>query len=334
MAIDGSINFDTSVDNTGLISGLEDIRQIFDGINGTISGLVSGMTDFVRETALAHNEISNLGDAIQDSTRHMPTERFSFLRDIILKLNPSMNRLADISGKAGNNFNGMKSALSGLGKIAGTIFSTKLLVDFGKVGNWFKDRWNDVTYVFSGVSDWFRDKFQSAYDGITDIFSSLSGFFSGIWENIDEGARNGVNWVIDKINGLVDAAENAVNFIIDCINSLSFDIPAFVPGIGGSHFGFDISYVNIPDIPHLAKGTVIPANYGEFLAVLGDNRKEREFVTPESALKNAMLEVISQMNNSQGQTVINVSMFPNERAFQQYIIKAGRNIQSRGGKIF
>ena len=64
MVIDESINFDTSVDNTGLINGLEDIRQIFDGINGTISGLVSSMSDFARETTLAHNKILNLGDAI------------------------------------------------------------------------------------------------------------------------------------------------------------------------------------------------------------------------------------------------------------------------------
>ena len=78
----------------------------------------------------------------------------------------------------------------------------------------------------------------------------------------------------------------------------------------------------------------MPANYGEFLAVLGDNKKEREFVTPESALKNAFLEAVSQINNTQGDIVVNVSMFPNERAFQQYVVKAGRNIQSRGGRVF
>lgn len=204
---------------------------------------------------------------------------------------------------------------------------------FSGVGKWFSERWNDITSIFSGVGGWFSDKFRSAYNGITDIFSDIGGFFSGIWENISDGAKSGVNWVIDTINGLVDAAESAVNFIIDCINSLSFDIPAFVPVIGGTHVGFDIPWVNIPDIPHLATGTVVPANYGEFLAVLGDNKKEREFVAPESALKNALAEAMAQMNGIRNDIVVNVSMFPNERAFQQYIIKAEKNIQSRGGRI-
>lgn len=204
---------------------------------------------------------------------------------------------------------------------------------FSGVGKWFSERWNDITSIFSGVGGWFSDKFRSAYNGITDIFSDIGSFFSGIWENISDGAKSGVNWVIDTINGLVDAAESAVNFIIDCINSLSFDIPAFVPVIGGTHVGFDIPWVNIPDIPRLATGTVVPANYGEFLAVLGDNKKEREFVAPESALKNALAEAMAQMNGIRNDIVVNVSMFPNERAFQQYIIKAEKNIQSRGGRI-
>lgn len=204
---------------------------------------------------------------------------------------------------------------------------------FSGVGKWFSERWNDITSIFSGVGGWFSDKFRSAYNGITDIFSDIGVFFSGIWENISDGAKSGVNWVIDTINGLVDAAESAVNFIIDCINSLSFDIPAFVPVIGGTHVGFDIPWVNIPDIPHLANGTVVPANYGEFMAVLGDNKKEREFVAPESALKNALAEAMAQMNGIRNDIVVNVSMFPNERAFQQYIIKAEKNIQSRGGRI-
>lgn len=204
---------------------------------------------------------------------------------------------------------------------------------FSGAGKWFSERWNDIASIFGGVGGWFSDKFRSAYNGITDIFSDIGGFFSGIWENISDGAKSGVNWVIDTINGLVDAAESAVNFIIDCINSLSFDIPAFVPGIGGTHVGFDIPWVNIPDIPHLATGTVVLANYGEFLAVLGDNKKEREFVAPESALKNALAEAMAQMNGIKNDIVVNVSMFPNERAFQQYIIKAEKNIQARGGRI-
>lgn len=251
------------------------------------------------------------------------------------------NNITDIFSGIGNWFSDrwsdITTALSDVGEWFGDKFQNawnNITGIFNEIGQWFSNRWNDITSVFSGVGDWFSEKFQSAYNNITNIFSGIGDWFSGIWSNISDGAKEGVNWIIDIINGLVYSAESAVNFIIDCINSLSFDIPDFVPGIGGTHVGFDIPWVDIPDIPHLAKGTVVPANYGEFLAVLGDNKKEREFVAPESALKNALLEAMSQINNTQGDIVINVSMFPNERAFQQYVVKAGRNIQSRGGRVF
>ncbi len=251
------------------------------------------------------------------------------------------NTITDIFSGIGNWFsdrwNDIITALSDVGDWFRDKFQNawnNITGIFNGIGQWFSNRWNDITSVFSGVGDWFSEKFQSAYNNITEIFSGIGEWFSGIWSNISDGAKEGVNWIIDIINGLVYSAESAVNFIIDCINSLSFDIPDFVPGIGGTHVGFDIPWVDIPDIPHLAKGTVVPANYGEFLAVLGDNKKEREFVTPESALKNAFLEAVSQINNTQGDIVVNVSMFPNERAFQQYVVKAGRNIQSRGGRVF
>ena len=257
------------------------------------------------------------------------------------KFQNAWDNITDIFSGIGNWFsdrwNDITTVLSDVGEWFWERFQTarnNVTGIFSDIGNWFSNRWNDITAIFGGVGDWFSEKFRSAYDGITSIFSSIGDFFGGIWSDISDGAKEGVNWIIDIINGLVFSAESAVNFIIDCINSLSFDIPDFVPGIGGTHVGFDIPWVDIPDIPHLAKGTVVPANYGEFLAVLGDNKKEREFVAPESALKNALFEAMSQINNTQGDIVVNVSMFPGERAFQQYIIKAGRNIQSRGGKIF
>lgn len=242
-----------------------------------------------------------------------------------------------LGGWFSNRWEDVKSALAFVNSWLGDKFQqawNNITSVFSVLGGWFSNRWEDVKSAFSKVGSWFTDIFQSAYDGITGIFSNIGGWFGGIWEDVKDGAKWGVNGIVDIINGLIGKAEDAVNFIIDCINSLHFDIPDFVPGIGGTSVGFNIPYVNLPEVPHLATGTVIPANYGEFLAVLGDNKKEREFVSPESALKTAFAEVLSQFSGNQGDIVINLSMFPNERAFQQYIVKANKNIQSRGGKAF
>lgn len=326
--------------------GIEKVKEIFEKILEKIQSVFSKVDEWFKEKfQKAWDNITG----IFSSAGKWFSDRWEEIKNIFSSVGEwfgerfrnAWNTITDIFSGIGNWFydrwNDVTTALSDVGEWFRDKFQNawnNITGIFNGIGQWFSNRWNDITSVFSGVGDWFSEKFQSAYNNITEIFSGIGEWFSGIWSNISDGAKEGVNWIIDIINGLVYSAESAVNFIIDCINSLSFDIPDFVPGIGGTHVGFDIPWVDIPDIPHLAKGTVVPANYGEFLAVLGDNKKEREFVTPESALKNALIEAMSQINNTQGDIVINVSMFPNERAFQQYVVKAGRNIQSRGGRVF
>ena len=326
--------------------GIEKVKEIFEKILEKIQSVFSKVDEWFGEKFQKArdniNEIfSSIGNWFSDRWNEIKNIFHSVGEWFGERFRNAWNTITDIFSGIGNWFsdrwNDVTTALSDVGDWFRDKFQNawnNITGIFNGIGQWFSNRWNDITSVFSGVGDWFSEKFQSAYNNITEIFSGIGEWFSGIWSNISDGAKEGVNWIIDIINGLVYSAESAVNFIIDCINSLSFDIPDFVPGIGGTHVGFDIPWVDIPDIPHLAKGTVVPANYGEFLAVLGDNKKEREFVTPESALKNAFLEAVSQINNTQGDIVVNVSMFPNERAFQQYVVKAGRNIQSRGGRVF
>lgn len=47
-------------------------------------------------------------------------------------------------------------------------------------------------------------------------------------------------------------------------------------------------------MPHLATGMVIPANYGSFAAILGDNKRETEVVSPLSTMKQALAEVMAE----------------------------------------
>ncbi len=330
----------------------EQIKSAWSDVKNWFSLLWTGIKEVFSVVAdWFKNKFSNAWDNIKKAWSNV-TAWFSDIWDSIKivfsivgewfksKFKTAWNNITSIFSGIGewfsNRWKDISSAFSDVGEWFGNKFQNawnNITGIFNGIGQWFSNRWNDITVIFSGVGDWFSEKFQSAYNNITEIFSGIGEWFSGIWSNISDGAKASVNWIIDIINGLVYSAESAVNFIIDCINSLSFDIPAFVPGIGGTHVGFDIPWVNIPDIPHLANGTVVPANYGEFLAVLGDNKKEREFVAPESALKNALAEAMAQMNGIRNDIVVNVSMFPNERAFQQYIIKAEKNIQARGGRI-
>lgn len=61
-------------------------------------------------------------------------------------------------------------------------------------------------------------------------------------------------------------------------------------------------------LPALATGTVVPANFGRFAAILGDNKKEPEVVSPLSTMKQAVLEALAMQNNQKQPVTINISL--------------------------
>ena len=71
-------------------------------------------------------------------------------------------------------------------------------------------------------------------------------------------------------------------------------------GIGGGMFGGEVSLGR--SIPALATGTVVPPNR-QFMAILGDNKRETEVVSPLSTMKQALLEAMQESGGFGGGTV-------------------------------
>ena len=88
-----------------------------------------------------------------------------------------------------------------------------------------------------------------------------------------------------------------INWIVGQLNKISFDIPDWVPIIGGKTFGFNIPEATFKriSIPRLAQGAVIPPNR-EFLAVLGDQKSGRNLEAPENLIRQIVREETT--NNS------------------------------------
>lgn len=166
---------------------------------------------------------------------------------------------------------------------------------FNGIHSFFSDRLSDIHNIFGSIGDWFEDRFRNAWDRVRNVFSGVRDFFSGIWSDVSNGARDGINWVIDKLNNLLWRLQDGINNIVNSINSaLSIHIPDSVPVIGGTSFELGLPNVHIPQIPYLAQGTYVPANYGNFLAVLGDNKREPEIVSPVSNIENSVRKVIRE----------------------------------------
>ena len=160
---------------------------------------------------------------------------------------------------------------------------------FHEILNAVIERARGIIRVLSGIVQFvtgaFTGDWQKAWNGIKQIFK-------GVWDSFYAVVKLPINLIIGAINAMTGAISDALNYIVDAVNELSFEVPDWVPGIGGEEFGFDLPNVYISEIPKLAAGTVVPANYGEFMAVLGDNTREPEVVSPLSTMKQAVLEAL------------------------------------------
>ena len=172
------------------------------------------------------------------------------------------------------------------------------------VGEVFLELFESVSEVVAGILE--------ALGGVTDF---IVGVFTGDWKRAWEGvkeifkgvfealvgiAKVPINGVIALINGMIRGIIAGVNAAIGVLNHMKIKVPNWVPKIGGSTWGFTIPTMTAPEIPYLAKGTVVPRNAGEFAAILGDNKRETEVVSPLSTMKQAMLEALKESGNSGG----------------------------------
>ena len=152
-----------------------------------------------------------------------------------------------------------------VGETIYTIFTSLLqglLNIFDSLFTAIKGTFDGIIKFIKGV---FSGDWKQAWEGIKDIFSSvwngIKGIVSSVWQfiksifnslvNLVKGIANTI-WGVIKI--LINLIISGINVLIRGMNQLSFDAPDWVPGIGGKRWG-----INIPQIPRLAKGTILNA---------------------------------------------------------------------------
>lgn len=147
----------------------------------------------------------------------------------------------------------------------------------------------------------FISSFQKILEG---LITFLAGVFSGDWDTAWDGlvqiGKGAVNLLISMVESFVNFWINGLNTLIKALNSISFDVPEWVPVLGGKTYGINIPLVPNLQIPRLAQGAVIPPNR-EFLAVLGDQRSGTNIETPLSTMVQAFKQALTESGYSGGQ---------------------------------
>lgn len=204
--------------------------------------------------------------------------------------------------------------------------------------------WNVVQGVIDTVFTFICDIFGNLMDYMGGFIDFITGVFSGDWEKAWDGI---VGMFKASVNSIIIIAETIVNAIVDVINALWNNIyqmaKNLVNGLGGliekfgSLFGQDWGF-SIPDetpmiphlkIPRLATGTVVPPSQGEFLAMLGDNKREAEVVSPLSTMKQALSEVLSEYGGTGGD--INLTVELDGTVIYKSVVKQNRLNTKRTG---
>lgn len=216
--------------------------SIRDGLSEVIETLLSGYNTYFAPVldSLAGKFSEVWGDHIQpllSSFIDLFGEVATFIENVWKSVfQPLLNWVAD------KIFPVISPVLEGIGTLVLTVFAGIadtlngfITVATGVIGF--------VNGVFSG--DWSK-----AWEGVKTVFK-------GVWDAMPDFIKGPIKLIIGFVNSMIGAIENGINFVVRGMNNLQFDVPDWVPGIGGETFGFDLNEISLPRIPQLARGGVL-----------------------------------------------------------------------------
>ena len=196
--------------------------------------------------------------------------------------------------------------------------------------------------MFNAITDWISKiipKFVELKDKIvqkirdiksdsTKPLEDIKNNFVETFENMKKGIENAVNGIIGIVENMINKCIEGLNKLGDAPRSALGGVASLADSLGAHGVANKISSIKIPTIskvriPRLATGTVIPRQASEFIAMLGDNNKESEVVSPLSTIKQAMQEVLNQSGNSSNR-VIHITATLDKRVIFEEMIDEGR----------
>lgn len=292
-AIDWFSNLDDGVKKTilivgGLIAAISPVAGIISGIGGAMSkltgtvipalieaatkmgpiittvveGISSGIgaaIGFITETAIpaVMSAVSSAftfitGTVIPGIVTGITTAvNFLIANPIVLIISAIVGLVALIATKGDE----IQAILQRVDDFLQGVFTTDWSESFGVLGeilNFFfstvKSIWDSIKAVFDGIIDFVRGVFtgdwERAWKGVQEIFK-------GIFTALVDIAKAPINGIIALINMVIDA----INWMINGLNKIHFDVPDWVPVLGGKSLGFNIP--TIGKIAYLAKGGVL-----------------------------------------------------------------------------
>lgn len=288
-AIDAFFNFLTNVGN--VISGVLDI---FNGLLDFLLGV------FTLDWERAWSGVKQMLSGAWTAMKALVTTMVEAIRSIIELTLDRIKNMWTITWNAVKAFGETCwNAIKALVESIFTAISNKIAEVWNSVKSKTEQIWSGIRTTVSTITEGIRDKItaimtaiksgiSTALDGIKDkwtsVWSGLKEKTISIFDDIWSGIRGAINSILSGVEKMANGVVKGVNKMIDALNNLSFDVPDWVPGIGGESFGLDIPNMSTVKLPRLAQGGFVRANTPQ-LAMIGDNRHYGEIVAPEDRMQ-------------------------------------------------
>lgn len=327
-----------------LIAGFNAIVNTIFGIGKSLAkNIMDGLSEGIKLSEILSNAGAwikkHIFDPIVNNFKklfgiHSPSTVFYDLGKYIMQgmINGITSLVSTVNGKFKSLLNSIKGYFTNIPDWFGSKFGsalTKIKSAFSAqaVKNHFNSIWEDIKSCFSNVASWFKTTFTVAWTNVKNVFSTGGKIFDGIKDGIGDTFKTVVNKLIDGINAVISTPFNAINSSLNKIRSIS------ILGVTPFEKLWSQNPISVPRIPKLATGTVVPKNYGEFMAILGDNKRETEVVSPISTIEKAVENVLDRKGgSSNGEISFHLTIIRDGKKEYDNIMKINKE-QAASGKL-
>lgn len=282
-AVGSNLGAVAGIQGFGLVQLVSNIERVI-GKNAELDDSFKRVIETIKETGVIANRTKGdlVFDDVSANIQSMVTTAKGYLNEIPEKFT-EMTGVADtqsanIKGTYDNTFENVKQ---------GSIDSAKVVQD-----------------NFLLASDSIKDSFIQTWDEIKKAVSEGGSMYVALTDGVNNTLKSLLNGMINGINTSITKPLQDISKSFNILRTL--DVNGTRPFAG-------IPYLNIPTIPHLAQGAVIPPNR-EFMAVLGDQSSGtnieapldtikqavgEEFAPYAEAIVEAVMQVVSAVNNKE-----------------------------------
>ena len=260
-----------------ILGGIADfLKGVFDIITGILTSDMSKIFDGFTETGDA---IMNILSTILTGLLDLTVAVLKVIWDTIVAIFQAIwDGIVAIFTPLGEWFserwNDITTVLADVAKWFGDMFQkawNALTNVFSSIGTWFGERWNDVTTALSNVATWFGNIFKTAFEAVKNAFSTIGNFFSGVWTTVKNIFVNAGQMVGSAVGGAFKSAVNAVLGTIENVVNGFIGMINGVIGLINKIPGVSLGSVGYVSLPRLARGGIVDS---PTVAMIGEAGKE------------------------------------------------------------